>query len=449
MKKLNIYAYVGPTNGEYVLADGTRVQNEDFRTVERYQEYKDCGFDTLLLLGNDPYNGEEFSESQLKKNLDMCAQVGLQCIVYDKRIHDLSMQDDGIIGEGKPFADEKALEEYLSGCIVPYKGHSAFFGLELGDEPRFQKLKSFGQIYKAFSAMGEKVFFNSVLFPYFNNNEAYYTDNEALKGVDSYVDYIERWFRETDAESIDYDYYPFKFLRDPDCATDPTDSYVEVTHFINLQLMSETARRLGKKFYITLQAYASATTAGSAYKRRMRFPDFRYQLNAAFAFGAKDLRYYTYWTFPSQIGDPTVEAIMSPTGEKQYYDFVKQMNEEAQKQAEYVLDYDYVATVLCEKEQPKFEKLVSLEAFEGASVEANCAVIFNKMQNKSGATGYYVMNAEDPATDITANVRIVFEGADSVAVYQNGEKEIRVLQNGVFVQSFPVGEGAFLTPIYK
>ena len=71
------------------------------------------------------------------------------------------------------------------------------------------------------------------------------------------------------------------------------------------------------------------------------------------------------------------------------------------------------------------------------------------MQNKSGATGYYVMNAEDPATDITANVRIVFEGADSVAVYQNGEKEIRVLQNGVFVQSFPVGEGAFLIPLYK
>jgi hypothetical protein len=108
-----------------------------------------------------------------------------------------------------------------------------------------------------------------------------------------------------------------------------------------------------------------------------------------------------------------------------------------------------VATVLCEKEQPKFEKLVSLEGFEGVSIEANCAVIFNKMQNRSGETGYYVMNAEDPATDITANMRITFDGADSVAVYQNGEKEIHALQNGVFVQSFLVGEGAFLKPIYK
>ena len=449
MKKLNIYAYVGPTNGEYVLADGTKVKNQDFRTVERYQEYKDCGFDTLLLLGNDPYCGEDFASSQLKKNLDMCQKVGLKCIVYDKRIHDLSMTDNGVIGEDKPFSSEKELEEYLAQCIKPYNGHTAFIGVELGDEPRYFKLKSFGQIYKAFRTLNEKIFFNSVLFPYFNNNEAYYTDNQELKGVDSYVDYIERWFRETDAESIDYDYYPFKFLRSPDCALDPTDSYVEVTHFINLQLMAQTVRRLGKKFYITLQAYASATTANSAYKRRMLFPDFRYQLNCAFAFGAKDLRYYTYWTFPSQIGDPTVEAIMSPTGEKQYYDFVKQINEEAQKQAQYVLDFDYVATVLCKKEQPKFEKLLSLDRFEETKIEANCAVLFNKMQNKDGKFGYYVMNAEDPATKISANVSIVFDGCDSVIVYQNGEKEICQLKNGEFTRRFEIGEGALLVPINK
>ena len=72
-----------------------------------------------------------------------------------------------------------------------------------------------------------------------------------------------------------------------------------------------------------------------------------------------------------------------------------------------------------------------------------------KMQNKEGKFGYYVMNAEDPATKISANVSIVFDGFDSVIVYQNGEKEICQLKNGEFTRSFEVGEGALLVPINK
>ena len=47
-KEMEIFAFYGPGNGKYIndspMGDGT-----DKRTKERYKEYKNCGFDILLL----------------------------------------------------------------------------------------------------------------------------------------------------------------------------------------------------------------------------------------------------------------------------------------------------------------------------------------------------------------------------------------------------------------
>ena len=68
--RMGQYAFVCPTNGEY--SDQEKVgKNPDNRTQERFDEYKACGFNVLLILGNDKYSGEDFNSSQLKKNLDM------------------------------------------------------------------------------------------------------------------------------------------------------------------------------------------------------------------------------------------------------------------------------------------------------------------------------------------------------------------------------------------
>jgi sugar phosphate isomerase/epimerase len=110
-KEIDLYAFYGPSDGKYMngtpMGDGT-----DFRVKERYQEYKDCGFDILLLLGNDTYNGEEFETSDLKMNLELCAKVGLKAIVHDKRLHDLSMQEHSLIG--KEFDSFEKLVEYAA-----------------------------------------------------------------------------------------------------------------------------------------------------------------------------------------------------------------------------------------------------------------------------------------------------------------------------------------------
>lgn len=128
-KKLNMYAFLGPTDGSAATtSNGTKIRTQDFRTKERYQEYKDCGFDVLLLLGNNAgsYSGagywadvteenmEELKAKELeaynktgadsytkglKMNLDLSAEVGLKTIVFDHRVHQMTTVETSLIKE--------------------------------------------------------------------------------------------------------------------------------------------------------------------------------------------------------------------------------------------------------------------------------------------------------------------------------------------------------------
>ena len=462
-KKLNMFAYVGPTNGRYTLINGTPMEVEDFRTQERYQEYKDCGFDTLLLLGNDGYNGVgAYDRSDLKMNLDLCESVGLNCIVFDTRLHDLSVRTKSLIGTGSgQFESIEALAEHIKGLMASYYEHPAFYGVSIKDEPIATQLKAIGDLYSAFKIINAErkaaglceLYINTVMLPYQSGSDSF-SEDKTLGSKKAYRDYIQKFLTYTDAAAFDYDAYPFKYTTTNDCANDPEESYIEMQYFANLQIVAEESAALGKDFYLTMQSYASTTGATmSAYKRQMEIEDFRWQLNAAFSFGAKDLRYYTYWTFPNHAtGDSQDFAIMSDTGEKQYYDMVQTTNAEAQKQAQVVLNFDYVQTMLNSPEERRsqlqhFTGIKEAETISGVTFEAEYGVMLNEMIDKANnRKGYYVMNAEDPAENVTAKVKLTFDGFEYVAVYQRGERTLYKLNNGVWNYEFPEGEGAFVIP---
>ncbi|MCI6734862.1 MAG: hypothetical protein MR437_07305, partial [Clostridiales bacterium] len=340
MDKLNMYAYVCPTNGEYVDENGKKVNNGDFRTEQKYAEYKNCGFDTLLLLGNDPFNDEEFEKSELKKNLDLCEKVGLKCIVYDKVLHDLSTGDE-CVGDGKRFRDETELKKFIQARLDIYRFHPAFYGIEVMDEPSFYNFGALSDVYKAVKSIDEKIYINAVLLPFFEGLEKRYTE-QSLLGELAYADYVEEWFKRTLAKSFDFDVYPFVFK---DGETENDCGEIFPLYLRNMQIVAKTVKRYDAEFFVTMQSYASRSgLKGCAYKRKMKLADFRYQKNVALAFGARDFRYYTYWLFPSQLGDPSSEAIMTEKGEKVYYDFVKQVNGELKAEFATIGGYDYVKT---------------------------------------------------------------------------------------------------------
>ena len=465
-KRFNMYAYVGPTNGKYTLANGTPMYaGQDFRTKERYQEYKDCGFDTLLLLGNDAYLGVgNYADSNLKMNLDLCKEVGLNCIVFDLRIHDLSARESSLIGTAKgQYATVEALANEIKGYMADYYDEEAFYGVTIKDEPTHHQFSAIGDVYAAFALINaervadgkNELYINTVMLPYFSG-EQYdnrYTANKQYSGKKAYRDYVQKYFTATGNKPFDYDSYPFKFTTSNDCANDPSDSYIETNYFSNLQLVAQEAETANTDFYLTMQSHAStAGASGSAHKRQMAIEDFRWQLNAAFAFGAKDLRYYTYWTFPTHTGDPMDFAIMSDTGEKQYYDMVQETNAEAQAQAKILLNFDYVQTVLGYDADdlftyPKHFAGVKEGELDGVTFTSTCGAICNEMYDaENNRTGYYVFNAEDPAANMTAEVEMSFEGYTYVAVYEKGAQTLYKLNDGKFYRSFAKGEGAMIIP---
>ena len=67
-RHLEISSFIPPPNGRRIH-NGLLIWDEDFRTVERYQEYKDCGFTEIMFAGEDRYLGEPFETSDMKKML--------------------------------------------------------------------------------------------------------------------------------------------------------------------------------------------------------------------------------------------------------------------------------------------------------------------------------------------------------------------------------------------
>ena len=47
------YGYTGPTDGTWFRDDEQYNTGEDYRTEERYREYKEAGFNTLLIQGTN------------------------------------------------------------------------------------------------------------------------------------------------------------------------------------------------------------------------------------------------------------------------------------------------------------------------------------------------------------------------------------------------------------
>lgn len=438
-----MYAYVCPTNGEYVNERGEKVFNGDFRTEERYEEYKECGFDTLLLLGNDKYEGEPFDESALKRNLDLCEKTGLKCIVYDKAIYDLSLKTERLIGENSEFSSMEELTEFIIKHTAPYINHPAFRGLEIIDEPKVKNFPALKDLYFALRLAGKKtgveIYVNAVLLPYFEGMEASYTE-KPLKGFSAYRDYIKEWLGETGAGSFDFDVYPFVF---GEGETEEDDGRIFPLYLANMQVAAKETQKKGAKLFVVFQSYASRAGAkGSAYKRKMSLADFRYQKNVALAFGAKDFRYYTYWLFPSQLGDPSSEAIMSEKGEKEYYPLVKKVNEELKAEFETLCRYEYSRTELI-GELPHF-KGVESEKISGAEFYSDKPVIVNEMTDGKNR-GYFAINADNPKTAERVTLRFKCNGK-AVSITKNGAKTEIAPKNGEYKIVLEAGEGTFIEP---
>lgn len=506
-KKLNMYAFLGPTSGSYVTANGISVVGEDNRTKERYQEYKDCGFDVLLLLGNDDlYEGsdrftvvtdenkdaliaeeaEYYEKNRLNVTLDICNEIDLKAIVFDDRVHQLTMVEQSIIKEdGKDaqpilartsnntkliapfdesvvfydepqvkndktiygiynnvydivdvryqFENEQDLQNTLSVWMSAYSKEECFYGMSMFDEPGNAKLKALGQVDKAIEAVKPGTFVQTCLLPYYGGN----SNILSVKDPKAFTEYVNLYLDETQSEYFGYDFYPM--LKNGDETT------IMATYLNCLQMSAEMAKENKVDWEIIIQTYAQ-----SGALRKNTEADVDMQVNLALAFGAYNIGYFTYWMWENIAGWTDYFAIMDSDGSKLLYDEVKKVNSEAKELAKIILNYKYEKTKLTymDVSAPVWYKgVVESELDNVKSFESNGNTLVNQMYDAGNdCRGYMIVNVSDPANQNVSTNTITFDGYDNVMLVRNGVTNYYKLNNGSISIILEEGESAFLIP---
>lgn len=494
---VDMYAYIGPTDGSYYNAAGQIKHGEDHRTKERYQEYKDCGMSILLLLGNNAFMGsseteftvkaekEAFAKSRVKTDLDLCKEVGLKTIVFDNRIWRLSTCEKPLIKEGDKaeplwfvsqrlfynatdveynaksktikMADGKEqsvdfiqyqfdsmddLKEYVEVLMCSYKDHPAFYGVTLFDEPAMEKLKAVGQLTQAIKGLYPDCYVHTCLLPYYGGNHTLLS----VAKEESFVEYLDTYIDESKNDYFGYDYYPLRGNVDSKGKSD--EYYINDTYVRTLQLSAEKALEKKVDWEIAIQSYG-ASLGGS---RFVNEDDIRLQSNMALAFDAKRIAYYTYWMWQNKTGVPMYQAIMGDEGEKILYEQVQKVNAETQVLAQAVLNYKYVATALSWDKTygtmpTYFSDVEATDLSNVVEITSSGATVINEMYDEANKlTGYMMVNANDTYDGIENRVSITFTGYEKAVVYTVAGPEEVELEDGNYTRIMKGGEAVLVVP---
>ena len=193
------FAYTPPTNGKWYENGLEYDIGEDFRTVERYREYKEAGLNVLMLQSEDGYDySKPFEESDLKIRMDDAKEAGLdKVIVCDNRLYNLCNADQPVVGKDgvtltvngskfqggiQQFRTQEELNEYVAEIIGAYYNHDVFYGVLLRDEPFHQHLLNYGYTYRAVKALDKDIYVEGNLNPYSSDirNISRYSPNSEL-----------------------------------------------------------------------------------------------------------------------------------------------------------------------------------------------------------------------------------------------------------------------------
>ncbi len=440
---------------------------EDFRTVERLEEYKAAGMTIYLPQSAGAYGGEAWSISEAKKAMDNALAAGIdKVILTDTRIQEYSMIEGGLIGEGKKFATEAALDNQIAKFMANYRSHAAFYGVMLGDEPRYYQFESYGQVYRSIKRVCPEAFVQCNLNPCVTNASTdWYPDldvdttgwtNEEIIAA-KFEKYLTMFLDATDADYFMYDQYPFKDYS----MGKNTAIYRE--YILGLQVAAKLAAERGVKFYIVTQTMRMVENLGTENElvgRYMDEQDARWLNNMLLGFGVKEIAYFTYWT---KQGNTTSTyfydngSFVNRDGTlTDLYYIMQEVMAENQQLAPTILNYEYSTSNLYTAAGYSAPTYVTHaqegEAFkkvESVSTNREVALVTELYDDEKDLYMYMVMNATDPdGTTKTQSVTVDFADEYTHAVlFVNGERSVVELgANGVYTFTHVAGDATYVIP---
>ncbi len=289
-KHFDFYGYNSPTAGLFYADEEVYTLGEDYRNVKRYKEYKNVGFNILLLQHENSYSGEDFSTSACKKCMDNGYKAGLnRIIVSDTRLKDLC-EESVLVGEGGKFENEEAFLAYLKQCIAPYENHPGFYGVQLFDEPKYSYLKNYAKVYAGLKKVKPSIEMQANLL---NLCAPQCLAENPCDRYQDYENYLQYFYDECHPDYLMTDEYAFRRNNEISPYTIPT-----------YEILAKVCKRNKIEMRLVMQSFSQEgrivnkdnLMEGGVAWRRIGEKDMYWQMNLALGFGCKEFSFFTYFT---------------------------------------------------------------------------------------------------------------------------------------------------------
>lgn len=455
-RELPIYGYSPPPNGEWQI-DDTIYTTEDFRTVEKYKEYLDCGFNVLFLQGTARYYGEGWENSEAKQVFERALEAGLdKVILIDQRIFELSLIEGGIVGEGKQFANEGELDDFIRNCIKDYRHQKGFYGIQLRDEPFWSYLKTVGEIFRSVARVDSSIFVHCNLNPLLGATLTYRICQPGQDMIAAYEAYLSTFLEETGTNHLMMDTYPFH--RAPDRS--PMSKF----YFAGLECVARVCKKYGVEMHIVIQSFGM-DVRGKHYHYLPTERQMQYQKNVLMAFGVKQYSYFTYWTKQMNRTDgemfPDGKAMVNRSGEKtRTWYHVQKLNREIKALSPLLSCFDYCTDAFFFRvpfrANPSFLEMTrggKLSQITDVTTDKETVLVTEQYDKEKDQYMHSIVNVVEPKVYVRRygkekqRTELTFDKKYTVAdVYNHKTWTTVALTDGKFVVELAPGESVLVLP---
>ncbi len=446
--QFEFYAYRGPTDGNRTENGMTISAGEDFRTVDRYKEYKDAGMTINFPQSSGVFTGEAWETSKAKMVMDRGLEAGLtKTILTDSRLVTLSKTEGSLIGEGKRFATEAELDETIREYMAPYRTHETFYGVVLADEPHPKHFQAYGEVYRSIRRVCPEAFIQCNLLPMIKStNAAWYPDltaeeaaglttNDQIR-VAKYRKYFELFLDATGADYIMYDQYPLN------------ETFIYEVYVQGLQTAAQLCKERGIKLYNVTQTMRMVQNLDSANPTKQRYMtanDAYWLNNMLVGFGVKEIAYFTYFTNPTCSQSSWFYdngSFINNDGKKtSLYTIMQKIMREEQKLAPTILHYEYQTSNFyknannCLYSTAHIDQALKGEEFkkvEGVTLDREIALATELYDDEKNLYMYMFQNVVDPLNK-SAYQEITVDFTDDcthAVLFEKGNRRVVELEEG-------------------
>lgn len=426
---------------------------------ESYKLYKECGFNTVLLINNSSekqikngkfvrdttntyYLGSEYTALALamSRKFEMKAVLSLNDWLSDYS------------GSATPFTTRTTYEDYRDMII----------GVHISDEPYKQQIdyysrESFIDDYK--KAYGD--------LPYMLNLHPELTMSTAPQlnfgmGKDaSYNDYV-TYFCNNIVSKFNKNRYISVDLY-PCTQRSATNKFLKSGWLHCYETIANNALKYNCEY---INYYIQAVEGEATDVRLPSEADIRLQVNMALAYGANQISYYTY-NMPHDVDElgrivaMYEKCILDNDGKPTVlYDAAKKVNAELAAFDDAYLAYKYCGTYpIFAKKNTKtdfayLENRLDLSTLKRVSdITADNETVVGLFGRDDGEQAFMLVNYSETTKNVTANVTVNLKDSEAVAVYGgigfDGTPQIIYAENGKVHIRLLSGEGKFFVPLKK